>query len=59
MRPVTFSEEQLEQYITGKYGKFGLVDKWFEGAVPFTDVLVEFHEWLISHGLVPPGDRRR
>jgi hypothetical protein len=52
VRPVTFSEEHLAQYINGKYGKFGLTDKWFENPMPFTDVLVQFNDWLGNHGLL-------
>lgn len=52
VRPVTFSDEQLAQYINGKYGKFGLTEKWFESAMPFTDVLVQFNDWLGNHGLL-------
>ncbi len=52
VRPVTFSDEQLAQYINGKYGKFGLTEKWFESAMPFTDVLVQFNDWLGHHGLL-------
>lgn len=50
--PVTFSEDRLKIYITTKYGKWGLADKWFSSAISFADTLVQFQEWMAEHKLI-------
>jgi inhibitor of KinA sporulation pathway (predicted exonuclease) len=51
--PVTFSEDRLKIYITTKYGKWGLADKWFASAISFVDTISQFQEWMASHKLLP------
>jgi len=53
--PVTFPEDRLKIYITTKYGKWGLADKWFASAISFVETLSQFQEWMAQHKLVVPG----
>ncbi|KAJ6838952.1 putative exonuclease domain-containing protein [Iris pallida] len=45
------SEQRVNEYIEGKYGKLGIDRVWHDTSIPFTDVLEEFELWLENHRL--------
>lgn len=51
VRPSEMSEKRINEYIEGKYGKFGVDRVWHDTAIPFKDVLQEFEAWLTQHEL--------
>lgn len=51
VRPTQMSEQRVDEYIEGKYGKFGIDRVWHDTAIPFTDVLKEFESWMCHHQL--------
>lgn len=51
VRPVKMSEARIDEYIEGKYGRWGLDRVWHDTAIPFTKVLKQFEKWMQSHGL--------
>ncbi|KAM6550395.1 hypothetical protein CsatB_000203 [Cannabis sativa] len=51
VRPSLMSEQRINEYIEGKYGKFGVDGVWHDTAIPFTDVLEQFEDWLTQHQL--------
>ncbi|XP_048542413.1 uncharacterized exonuclease domain-containing protein At3g15140 isoform X2 [Triticum urartu] len=51
VRPTAMSEQRIEEYIEGKYGKFGVDRVWHDTAVPFGEVLREFEDWIGGHKL--------
>ncbi|MCO5564101.1 hypothetical protein L7F22_017757 [Adiantum nelumboides] len=51
VRPVKMPEARIDQYIEGKYGRWGLDRVWHDTAIPFTKVLKQFEQWLQSHDL--------
>ncbi|XP_008226429.1 PREDICTED: uncharacterized exonuclease domain-containing protein At3g15140 [Prunus mume] len=51
VRPSEMSEKRINEYIAGKYGKFGVDRVWHDTAIPFKDVLQQFEAWLIQHQL--------
>ncbi|KAM0997904.1 hypothetical protein ACFX2I_007709 [Malus domestica] len=51
VRPTEMSETRINEYIEGKYGKFGVDRVWHDTAIPFKDVLQQFEAWLIQHQL--------
>lgn len=51
VRPVKMSVERQKEYIKGKYGPWGLERVWHDTAIPFTEVLSQFENWMESHGL--------
>lgn len=52
VRPLTFSEDELNEYLSGKYQQPDIIEAWFEEALPFTEVLMQFNDWLGNHGLL-------
>ncbi|KAK3198831.1 hypothetical protein Dsin_022246 [Dipteronia sinensis] len=52
VRPTEMSEQHINKYIEGKYGKFGVDRVWHDTAIPFTEVLQQFEAWLIQHRLL-------
>ncbi|XP_020575225.1 uncharacterized exonuclease domain-containing protein At3g15140 isoform X2 [Phalaenopsis equestris] len=51
VRPTGLSEQRVEQYIEGKYGKIGVDSVWHDTAILFKDVLEEFEKWMSHHQL--------
>lgn len=51
VRPTKMSEQAINNYIEGKYGKFGVDRVWHDTALPFKEVLQEFESWLTQHNL--------
>ncbi|KAI3804826.1 hypothetical protein L1987_26662 [Smallanthus sonchifolius] len=51
VRPSRMSEERVNQYIKGKYGKLGVDRVWHDTAIPFDEVIVQFEEWMAKHSL--------
>lgn len=51
VRPVKMSNARIDEYIEGKYGRWGLDRVWHDTAIPFTDVLKVFESWMESHGI--------
>ncbi|KAJ4726371.1 Polynucleotidyl transferase, ribonuclease H-like superfamily protein [Melia azedarach] len=55
VRPTKMSEQHINKYIEGKYGKFGVDRVWHDTAIPFKEVLQQFEAWLIQHRLWGEG----
>lgn len=51
VRPSEMSEQRINEYIEGKYGKFGVDRVWHDTAIPFKEVLQQFEVWLAQHQL--------
>ncbi|KAL5738152.1 hypothetical protein ACOSP7_030913 [Xanthoceras sorbifolium] len=51
VRPTQITEQHINKYIEGKYGKFGVDRVWHDTALPFKEVLQQFEAWLIQHCL--------
>ncbi|XP_076935225.1 putative exonuclease domain-containing protein At3g15140 [Bidens hawaiensis] len=51
VRPTEMSEERINQYIEGKYGKLGVDRVWHDTAIPFDEVIKQFEEWMLKHSL--------
>eukprot|EP00250_Pteridium_aquilinum_P011415 c20050_g1_i2 orf=55-1125(+) len=51
VRPIKMSEARIDEYIEGKYGRWGLDRVWHDTAIPFTEVLQQFEKWMQSHGI--------
>ncbi|KAI3441510.1 Exonuclease domain-containing protein [Psidium guajava] len=51
VRPSQMSETRVNEYIEGKYGKFGVDRVWHDTAIPFREVIGEFETWLAQHNL--------
>ncbi|KAG5020329.1 hypothetical protein AAZX31_06G219300 [Glycine max] len=51
VRPSKMSERRINEYVEGKYGKFGVHRVWHDTAIPFTDVIQQFGTWLMRHQL--------
>ncbi|KAM0029104.1 putative ribonuclease H-like superfamily, exonuclease, RNase T/DNA polymerase III [Helianthus debilis subsp. tardiflorus] len=51
VRPTEMSEERINQYIEGKYGKLGVDRVWHDTAIPFDEVITQFEEWMQKHSL--------
>ncbi|XP_057814870.2 uncharacterized exonuclease domain-containing protein At3g15140 isoform X2 [Cryptomeria japonica] len=55
VRPDKMSEERIDEYIEGKYGKQRLDRVWHDTAIPFGDTLQQFEIWLGRHNLWEEG----
>ncbi|RDX62044.1 putative exonuclease domain-containing protein, partial [Mucuna pruriens] len=51
VRPSKMSERRINEYIEGKYGKFGVHRVWHDTAIPFTEVIQQFGDWLMRRRL--------
>ncbi|XP_042502010.1 uncharacterized exonuclease domain-containing protein At3g15140-like isoform X1 [Macadamia integrifolia] len=51
VRPSIMSEQRVNEYIEGKYGKIGVDRVWHDTAIPFKDVLQQFETWISHHCL--------
>ncbi|GAB4846496.1 hypothetical protein Ancab_025501 [Ancistrocladus abbreviatus] len=51
VRPSKMSKQRIDEYIEGKYGKFGVDRVWHDTAIPFKEVIQEFEAWIIQHNL--------
>nr|AKM76598.1 polynucleotidyl transferase ribonuclease H-like superfamily protein [Melianthus villosus] len=51
VRPSQMSEQRINEYIEGKYGKLGVDRVWHDTAIPFMEVAQQFESWLIHHRL--------
>ncbi|KAK7313091.1 hypothetical protein VNO77_37489 [Canavalia gladiata] len=51
VRPSKMSEQRINEYIEGKYGKFGVDRVWHDTAIPFKEVIQQFEAWLMQHQL--------
>ncbi|KAH9533694.1 hypothetical protein CY35_18G065800 [Sphagnum magellanicum] len=54
VRPVKMTEARQAEYVSGKYGRWGLDRVWHDTAIPFTEVLKAFEEWLERQELWEP-----
>lgn len=59
VRPSEMSEESVNPYIEGKYGKFGVDRVWHDTAIPFNEVIQQFEDWLAQHQLWGKGQDKR
>ncbi|KAG7024805.1 putative exonuclease domain-containing protein, partial [Cucurbita argyrosperma subsp. argyrosperma] len=50
-RPSRMSERRINEYIEGKYGKFGVDRVWHDTAILYKDVIQQFEDWLVEHQL--------
>ncbi|XP_057748860.1 uncharacterized exonuclease domain-containing protein At3g15140 [Arachis stenosperma] len=55
VRPTEMSEQRINEYIEGKYGKFGVDRVWHDTAVPFKEVIQQFEAWLMQRQLWKGG----
>ncbi|KAI5662492.1 hypothetical protein M9H77_21815 [Catharanthus roseus] len=51
VRPSKMTEQRINEYIEGKYGKLGVDRVWHDTAIPFHNVIQEFEDWLVKHRL--------
>ncbi|XP_077249636.1 polynucleotidyl transferase, ribonuclease H-like superfamily protein isoform X2 [Tasmannia lanceolata] len=51
VKPTKMSEHKINEYIEGKYGKFGVDRVWHDTAIPFKEVLQQFEAWITHHQL--------
>lgn len=51
VKPTKMSGQAIDDYIEGKYGKFGVDRVWHDTALPFKEVLQQFEVWLAQHHL--------
>lgn len=59
VRPTKMSEQRINEYIEGKYGKFGVDRVWHDTAIPFKEVIQQFEAWLMQHQLWMGGELNR
>jgi ERI1 exoribonuclease 3 len=52
VRPTIMTEDEINRYIQGKYGGWGLAEKWHETAIPFPQVLQNLEQFLTKHNLL-------
>ncbi|KAM7492554.1 hypothetical protein LguiA_035475 [Lonicera macranthoides] len=51
VRPSEMSEQRINEYIEGKYGKIGVDRVWHDTAIPFNEVIQQFEDWMAQHHL--------
>ncbi|KAI4333630.1 hypothetical protein L6164_018411 [Bauhinia variegata] len=51
VRPSKMSDQRVNEYIEGKYGKFGVDRVWHDTAILFKEVIQQFEVWLRQHQL--------
>ncbi|KAK4803468.1 hypothetical protein SAY86_003285 [Trapa natans] len=51
VRPSQMNEQRINEYIEGKYGRFGVDWVWHDTAISFRDVVDQFESWLSKHQL--------
>ncbi|XP_057474857.1 uncharacterized exonuclease domain-containing protein At3g15140 [Actinidia eriantha] len=51
VRPSAMSEQRINEYIEGKYGKLGVDRVWHDTAIPFEEVIQQFEAWMAQHHL--------
>ncbi|CAJ2645449.1 uncharacterized exonuclease domain-containing protein At3g15140 [Trifolium pratense] len=59
VRPSKMTEQIINEYIEGKYGKIGVDRVWHDTAIPFTEVIDEFEAWLMQQKLWIGGELNR
>ncbi|KAK2408539.1 Polynucleotidyl transferase, ribonuclease H superfamily protein [Trifolium repens] len=59
VRPSKMTEQRINEYIEGKYGKIGVDRVWHDTAIPFTEVIEEFEAWLMQQKLWTEGELNR
>ncbi|KAE9620778.1 putative ribonuclease H-like domain-containing protein [Lupinus albus] len=59
VRPTKMSEQRINEYIEGKYGKFGVDRVWHDTAISFQEVIQQFEAWLMQHQLWMGGELNR
>ncbi|KAK7257188.1 hypothetical protein RIF29_30977 [Crotalaria pallida] len=59
VRPTKMSQQRINEYIEGKYGKFGVDRVWHDTAIPFKEVIQQFEAWLMQHQLWKGGELNR
>ncbi|CAL5335974.1 hypothetical protein CsSME_00018616 [Camellia sinensis var. sinensis] len=52
VRPSAMSEQRINEYIEGKYGKIGVDRVWHDTAIPFEEVIQQFEAWMVQHDLL-------
>lgn len=55
VRPSVMSEQRINEYIEGKYGKLGVDRVWHDTAIPFDEVINQFEAWMSEHCLWAKG----
>ncbi|CAH9100009.1 unnamed protein product [Cuscuta europaea] len=55
VRPSKMSEQRINEYIEGKYGKIGVDRVWHDTAIPFGEVIKQFETWLAKNELWQKG----
>ncbi|XP_074343637.1 putative exonuclease domain-containing protein At3g15140 [Apium graveolens] len=43
--------KRIDPYVEQHYGKYGISSIWHETAIPFTEVIPQFEDWLAKHNL--------
>ncbi|KAI4321837.1 hypothetical protein MLD38_035170 [Melastoma candidum] len=51
VRPCQMSEQRINEYVEGKYGKLGVDRVWHDTAITFGDVIKQFEAWLSQNHL--------
>nr|AKM76593.1 polynucleotidyl transferase ribonuclease H-like superfamily protein [Geranium maderense] len=51
VRPSKMSEQRINEYIEGKYGKLGVDRVWHDTSISFEETLQQFEVWLAQHHL--------
>ncbi|KAL5061746.1 hypothetical protein RYX36_023483 [Vicia faba] len=59
VRPSSMTEQRINEYIEGKYGKIGVDRVWHDTAIPFKKVIEEFEAWLMQQKLWIGGELNR
>lgn len=49
------SEQRINEYIEGKYGKLGVDRVWHDTSISFKEVIQQFEAWLTQHHLWTKG----
>ncbi|KAL9645672.1 hypothetical protein ABK040_003405 [Willaertia magna] len=52
IRPTKMTEEHINEYVKGKYVRWGLEKEWHEKAISFTECLELFKQFLSKHQLI-------
>ncbi|XP_010245562.1 PREDICTED: uncharacterized exonuclease domain-containing protein At3g15140 isoform X1 [Nelumbo nucifera] len=51
VQPSKMSQQRINEYIEGKYGKLGVDRVWHDTAIPFKEVIQQFESWIAHHRL--------
>lgn len=51
VRPSEMSEQRINEYIEGKYGKLGVDRVWHDTAISFKEAIKQLEDWITQHQL--------